>query len=359
MSELRSYLVALLALCAAPVLAQERIALDAATIGRLGLVFTAVEVPDNTDGARFPARVIASPLEASELHAVHAGVLETWHVEPGDAVEPGAVLASLRSGSALALQQQYVATDAAASQAAFELGRDRSLFEQGVIAEQRLRETERVARESAFALRAAEAALAQTGFDAAELDMLREEGMALGLYRIKAPFAGWVARRDRVAGDMIAEGDVVATIRSAQLWVSAQLPATLATRVAVGQTLRLADGGAELTLQAKDAAIDTETQTVSIHARFNGDVEVLPGQTVTLLLPPLAGGVIVPADAVVRSGMETLVYVRTETGIEVRSPTLQALGASYLATDGLRAGEQVVVRGASLLKGISLGLGGE
>jgi hypothetical protein len=39
--------------------------------------------------------------------------------------------------------------------------------------------------------------------------------------------------------------------------------------------------------------------------------------------------------------------------------TLQPLGADYLATTGVAAGEQVVVRGASVLKGITLGLGGE
>lgn len=346
-------------LCAAPLQAQERIPLDNATINRLGLVFAELALPDAGDGARFPGRVSGSPLEASELHAVHGGTLEMWHVQPGAAVERGTVIASLRSPDALALQQQYVAAETAARQSAFELGRDRSLFEQGVIAEQRLRETERREREAAFNLQAAESALAQTGFDPAELAALREQGTALGLYRIRAPFAGIVAHLDHVAGDAVAAGEAVAALTGERLWLLAELPATLATRVATGQTLRLADGGAELVVRMKEGAIDTRTQTVGIQAEFSDTVNLLPGQVVTLVLPPLGDGVVVPADAVVRSGNETLVYVRTQDGVEARPVALQPLGANYLAADGLAAGDEVVVRGASLLKGISLGLGGE
>lgn len=361
-------------LCAAPLCAQEQIPLDAATINRLGLVFATLAAPDAADGARFPARVVGSPLEASELHAVHGGTLETWHVQPGAAVEPGAVIASLRSPAALALQQQYVAAEAARRQAAFELTRDRNLFEQGVVAEQRLRETERREREAAFNLQAAETALAQTGFAPAELAALREQGVALGLYRIKAPFAGTIAHLDHVAGDMVLEGEAVAAVTGARLWIQAELPATLALRVQAGQTLRLADGGAELVVRMKEGAIDAQTQTVGVHAEFTEAVDLLPGQVVTLVLPSLQDGVVVPADAVVRSGADMLVYVRSANGVEARAVALQPLGANYFyapaqagaaagafapAQGGLAAGDEVVVRGASLLKGIALGLGGE
>lgn len=344
---------------AAPLAAQELIALDAATTNRLGLVFATLAAPDAADGAQFPARVSGSPLEASELHAVHGGTLEAWHVQPGEAVEAGTVVASLRSASALALQQEYVAAEAAQRQAAFELGRDRTLFEQGIIAEQRLRDTERRAREAAFNLQAAELALAQTGFTPAELGTLREQGTALGLYRIRAPFAGMLAHLDHVAGDRVDEGDALASFSGERLWVRAELPAALAARVTAGQRLRLVDGGAELVVRVKDGAVDTVTQTVGIQAEFNGSVDLLPGQLVTLALPPVDAGVVVPADAVVRSGSDMLVYVRRPGGVEARAVTLQPLGANYLATTGLATGDAVVVRGASLLKGIALGLGGE
>jgi hypothetical protein len=45
--------------------------------------------------------------------------------------------------------------------------------------------------------------------------------------------------------------------------------------------------------------------------------------------------------------------------VESRVLDLQPFGSDYLAIAGIDAGAEVVVRGAALLKGIQLGLGGE
>lgn len=347
------------ALLASPLQAQQHIALDAATVSRLGLVFMAVSAADDAAGARFPARVAASPQLPSEMHAVHAGVLESWQVRPGDAVSAGDVLAIIRSTSALALQQQWVQAQAAEQQAAFELQRDRALLEQGIIAEQRFRETERRAREAEFALRAAQSALLQTGYAGEELARLRDTSAELGRYRVRAPFDGVISHINHPVGDMVMEGEALLSLREEHLWVTAELPAQLAARVAIDQPLRLADQDVQVMVRMKDTAIDSQLQTVGIQAELSTATDLIPGQAVTLLLPALSGGILVPADAVVREGANTIVYVRVPGGIESRVLSLQPLGANYLATSGLAEGEELVVRGASLLKGITLGLGGE
>ncbi len=86
---------------------------------------------------------------------------------------------------------------------------------------------------------------------------------------------------------------------------------------------------------------------------------MLPGQLVTLRLAAGSTGVLVPADAVVRTGDASIVYVRQPGGVEARTLQLRVHGSDYLAESGVSAGEEVVVRGAALLKGIQLGLGGE
>ncbi len=339
--------------------AQDLIALDAATVNRLGLVFIPVAAPDTSSGARFPASVITSPRTESELHALHGGVLESWQVQAGQQVAAGDVLAVLRSPEVLTLQQDWVAAQAAEQNASFALGRDQNLFDQGVIAQQRLQETDRQAREARFRLQALQSALAQAGFTAQEQLALQSEGRELGRYRIKAQIAGLVAHLDHRAGDMIAAGEAVVAVTGGMLWISAELPATLAARVSVGQTLRLADTGTALLVVQKEQALDDQTQTVGVLAEFTAPVNLLPGQIVTLLLPPQADGIVVPADAVVRNGADTVVFVRVAQGVESRVLSLQPLGPDYLATAGLAAGEEVVVRGASVIKGITLGLGGE
>ena len=98
---------------------------------------------------------------------------------------------------------------------------------------------------------------------------------------------------------------------------------------------------------------------VGLAGRVQRPADLLPGQVVTVVLPAREVGVVIPAEAVVRNGDDRVVFVRNGDGVESRVITLQPLGADYLATTGVAAGEQVVVRGASVLKGITLGLGGE
>jgi cobalt-zinc-cadmium efflux system membrane fusion protein len=342
-----------------PLRAQQLIPLDAATLNRLGLVFMTVAAPDSSTGVRFPANVITSPRTESEVHALHGGVLESWQVQAGQQVATGEVLAIVRSAEVLSLQQDWVSAQASAQNATFALSRDQSLFDQGVIAQQRLQETTRQAGEARFRLQALQSALEQAGFSVQEQSVLQSDGRELGRYRIKAPLAGVVAHMDYRAGDMIDAGAAVVAVTGGTLWISAELPVALAARVSVGQTLRLADTSAALLVQQKEQALDARTQTVGVLAEFTEPVTLLPGQIVTLLLPPQPDGIVVPADAVVRNGADTVVFVKIAQGLESRVLTLQALGPDYLATSGLAAGDEVVVRGASIIKGITLGLGGE
>jgi len=343
---------------AAPLLAQQAIPLDNAAINRLGLVFTAVAPAEANSGTRLPATVIAAADAMSVLHAVHGGVLESWRVQAGESVAVGTVLAVVQSPAVLELQQQWVAARAGAEQAAFALTRDQSLFEQGIIARQRLQESERAAQAAGFSQQALAAALTQAGHDTAALAAL-QSGEGLGRYNIRAPFAGVVAALPHRTGDMIQPGEALVSLNGEGLWVSAELPARLASRIQPGQPLALADSEVTLVVRQIEQAFEESTQTAELLAAFDAPVALLPGQVVTLILPPQADGMLVPAAAVVHNGGDTVVYVRTVQGVEARTLTLQPNGADYLATSGLASGEQVVVRGAALLKGITLGLGGE
>jgi len=341
-----------------PLAAQQAITLDSAAITRLGLVFAAVTAADPHSGTRLPATVIASPDAAAALFAVHEGVLESWQVSAGQQVSAGTVLAVIRSPAVLELQQQWMAARSAEQQADIAAGRDRALFEQGIIAQQRLQDTERLAQQARFTRQALAASLEQLGYDASELAGLAS-GTNLGRYRVKAAVPGVVTTLAHRTGDMILAGEALLSLRGEELWLSAALPARLALRVEPGQTVAVADTETPLQVRQVGQAFDQQTQTAEMLAAFMGPVNLRPGQIVTLLLPPQAEGVLVPATGVVHNGADTVVYVRTPAGVEARTLVLQPHGGDYLAASGLVAGEQVAVRGAALLKGITLGLGGE
>jgi len=203
------------------------------------------------------------------------------------------------------------------------------------------------------------AQLSRSGYGNSERAALRSGKTTAGLYYVKAPADGVITHLRHVTGDLITAGESVLAITGDSLWVTAEIPARLASLVATGQPLQLADHNAALTVRQLDQSVDTTSQTLGLLAEFSGPQTLLPGQVVTVVLPAREVGVVIPAEAVVRNGDDRVVFVRNGDGVESRVITLQPLGADYLATTGVAAGEQVVVRGASVLKGITLGLGGE
>lgn len=332
---------------------------DQATLNRLGLVFARVQPVDAASGTTVSARVIGSPLQADAVVARFAGVVEEWRVAPGDEVTAGAVLGVLRSSEVLTLQQSYLEANAALQQASAARTRDRQLFEDGVIAAQRLQQSEREYQAARAAADALAAQLDLAGIDAEARRNFTSQSAQLGLYTLRAPADGVVGRLQASVGQAVDVSQRLVELSAARLWVEADLPATLGANLEAGQTLRTPGVNTTLTLRQIDRQVDPRTQTLGIRAEFDGPVDLRAGEIVPLVLTPQGGGWRIPADAVVHNGELTEVFIRTAAGIESRTLELEPLGADYLAKDGLQGEEQLVVRGAALLKGIALGLGGE
>lgn len=341
--------------------AQSAITLTPDDLQRMAIVFAPVQAVAGSDGDRVPATVITPPNVSATLNALFEGQLQSWHVETGAEVSAGQLLATLRSEDLLQAQQVFLDALIALSHADAALARDQRLFDEGIIAGQRLQSSNRDRQLAGVAESSARRRLSSAGISPSELAALQSGSNSLGQYQLTAPAAGIVSERLVAAGAQIADGDALIALRSADaLWVSARVPARIAGNLTPGSSLTLADLPATLTLRQQDRQIDSTTQTVGILAEFDAGstTALMPGQMVTLVLPPSQRGVRVPAEAVVHSGEETTVYVRTASGAEARILQLTPSGRHYIAADGLAAGEDLVVQGAAVLKGIQLGLGG-
>lgn len=339
--------------------AQEAIALDADDLQRLAIVFAPVQAVSGADGDRVPATVTAAPNYPNTVLALFEGQVQQWHVDSGSNVSAGEPLLTLRSEDLLLAQQEFLDAALALAQAEANLVRDQQLLSEGIIAEQRLQSTQREQQRAAAALAGTRQRLVSAGFSTSEVNGWLQRTPVLGNYVVRAPADAVVSERLVAAGAQVSDGEALAALQSTDaLWVNARVPARLASNLMTGATLSVADSDDTLTLRQVDRQIDNATQTIGIHAEFSGTVDWLPGQMVTLVLPPSDRGVRVPSEAVVHAGEETTVYVRTSAGAEARVLSLTPSGRNYIATSGLQAGEQVVVQGAAVLKGIQLGLGG-
>jgi len=134
-----------------------------------------------------------------------------------------------------------------------------------------------------------------------------------------------------------------------QMHAGVTLPVTAWDRT---NTTQLATGA----LQSIDSQIDTTTGTIRLKAIFpNADESLFPQQfvNVVLLLDTLKGATLIPQAGVQRGAPGTYVYVvnAADQTVAVRKVTLGAGDAVNISiTQGLAAGESVVVDGADKLK---------
>lgn len=339
-------------------MAQNFMPLTEADISRLAIVFAPVTAPDRQSGSRFPATVVNSPDTLSVLTAPYAGVIDKWHVIPGERVASGAIIASVRSQPILDIQHQWLDAIGELEQAEFIKHRDEELFQQGIVSEQRAQQSRRGFQQAQIAVNSHVDKLRRGNFSDADLRKLQDYSTEPGVYSLHASADGILSHRALVVGDYVSAFNEVASLQvSDKLWLSMKIPARLATGLESGHPLTIAGSGEPLTLRQKDLVVDETTQTVELLAEFVSAVTYLPGQILSVVISPLQSGVLVPADAVIHSGNETIVFVQSGEGVQARTLRLLPAGNNYIAHAGIANGEYVVIQGAAILKGMQLGLG--
>lgn len=355
----KKFIVVVLAIFSASLSAQEIVPINSEDVTRMGIVFAPAIPVDTSSGARYAATVVNSPDSAASLTTPWDGTLVSWNLIPGQSATAGTIIATFSSPSILPLQNTWIDAVSALKGADFELRKDESLYKDGIISKQRLTKTRLLKQQAAFAERTARSHLAQGGFDSAKLEALRNQGSGLGEFYLVAQEDGVLSQRMYNVGSYVEAGQIIATLNAGtRRWVSTHIPAKAAEELEIGHQLSIANSGETLTLRQKDLVIDSSNQTIKLLAEFNANTSFTTGQVLSIVLPPVDNGVLIPDRAVVHTGGETIIYVRTAAGIEARTLELQSIGANYLASEGIAVGEEIAIQGTAVLKGIQLGLGG-
>lgn len=287
-----------------------------------------------------PGRVVQDPNASGRVQATHGGRIEPGPrglPVPGQAVRQGEVLAWLRHHA-----DPYAQAGQEAQRAELRAARQ--------LAEQRVQRLEGLT--GTVPAKEIEAARLEAQSLAA-----RERSIAGSLEArtpLRAPVSGVVARSELAAGQVIEPRDVlVEIVDPTRLMVEAQTtdPA-LGARIA-GATLAGLDG-VTLQLAGVPRALRDGTLPLSFRARASAGTVLAVGQTVGVVvaLKDRAKGIVLPAEAVVRSpANEPVVWIKTGAERYLPQPVqLQPLDAkTVLVTRGLAADNRVVVQGASLI----------
>ena len=262
----------------------------------------------------------------------------------GDLVKSGDILARFDIPSA-AQSMARLTAEAAAAQAQLENARInhervRGFVDRGLVARRELDGAER------------DLADAQAAIDRTR-NALAAAQAGIGRGTVRAPFDGVVATRSHNPGDMIVSTTepVLRVVDPRRLEIIAMIPRADQSRVVTGATARVAAAGAEgvqLTVAGRSADRASTEETVPFRLVFAAPTTLAVDTPVQLDIDAeeRTDTVLVPAEAVLRAGAETVVFVARDSRAERRVVKTGIENQAQIEViTGVRAGELVITRG--------------
>lgn len=309
-------------------------------------------------------------LEASRVAEVRAripGIVLKRTFREGSDVKAGQVLFRIDSGP---LQAAYASAQAAVAraeatrlQADLKVARYKPLVEVNAISKQEYDDA--IAAQSQAA---AELASARAARQTARLN--------LGYATVTAPISGRVGRAQVTEGALVGQGEatLLATVQQIDpIYLNLTQSSTEALRLRMaieqGRIKGVGAGQAKITLATEDGraypqsgrllftdlTVDESSGAILLRAEFpNPDRALLPGMYVRARLPQAVNeqAITVPQQAVIRSNEGASVWVVGADGKVAARPvkTGSVQGNAWIISEGLQAGDRVVVEGLQKIK---------
>jgi cobalt-zinc-cadmium efflux system membrane fusion protein len=312
---------------------------------------------------------VVLPAQQSDLVSMPvSGVVQSVLVSPMETVRAGQAVARITSPQLVEWQREWLLAEAQTRLAQGRARRDEQMFLDGIVSEHRRNESRAQYEMASLAARERRQALRLAGMGEAALAQAAATASLSPQLTLVAPVAGTVLEQSVVPGQRLEAGSPVARIvRSGRLAMELQAAAAQAQALRVGDLLAV-DG---CKLPARIAAISVQvssvTQGVMLRAELTGSEDCLRiNQFVQVhsLGPATARAAegsaswSVPAQAVVQHAGRSYVFVRQPQGFRAVAVQTGIGGGSDTAiVSGLKAGDEVAVKGVAAIKGAWLGLG--
>lgn len=309
----------------------------------------------------FDGRIELPPSRRALAAAGVAGTLRAVHVDRGQLVDGGQVVAEVAS-----LEFQNLQLELLRARLEEELARDtaerlRPLGGQS-IATRRLWEVEAAEHSARNRREAAERTLRTLGLTAPEIDTLLTTGRPILGLPVRAAISGVITDFSAVLGQVVTADTPLFEIHDlTNVWVRGYLSERDLAAVQLGQPARVRlaanpDFVGEGTVVRSGRVLGEDDRTLSVWVEFNAPPEVSLRHNMlarlTLVTDRGESTLAVPPEAVVREGTRDFVFVRKEDESFERRPVKIGRSSDMFIeiTRGLRPGELVAVRGATGLQ---------
>jgi cobalt-zinc-cadmium efflux system membrane fusion protein len=288
------------------------------------------------------------------------GVVRRVHVDLGQEVKRGQVLAELSSPKIAESKAELLKAVAEEKVSSEALSRERELFGKELSSAQDLYDAEARHTTARASLRAAEQMLLDLGFDRQTLEQIVTEQEAKSVLPLMAPFAGNVIARDAVVGDVVTMGDQMFSVADlSMLWLSLAVSERDVVSLRVGQRVeirsRALDGEIAGEITWISSRLNETTRMAELRAEVaNPDEALRAGMFVdaSIIVGESSASLLVPRDTIHRFGGKPFVFVRLAGDLyELRRvETRTASGNLTAITAGLTDRDLVAVEQSYLLK---------
>jgi cobalt-zinc-cadmium efflux system membrane fusion protein len=293
--------------------------------------------------ALLPATIIPPLNTRVAVPAPFSGTVVSVDVLPGERVEKGRVLMTIASRELLETLSQLRQAEANLNAAVAVAERYRTLADKSISSPTRAAEAE-AHREGLRAVVEQHKRLVSLGNIKTNAD---------GSYTLVADRTGRIVEANVAPGANIAAMAPAVVIDTGdELWVEAQLPASLIGKVHPGHSIRL-DAGATGKVISVGHTLDPKTRSAALIGTIPASSGFVVGQMVTLSIHREAavGGFAVPSQSVVQVAGTPSVFVRTETGFRVLPVTLRGKTLHAATIEGaLTEDQKVAISGLAELE---------
>jgi RND family efflux transporter MFP subunit len=330
-----------------------------------GVEFARAAAPDSSAGAslQLTGRVVVPNGELQLVLAQTGGRVESLLVNPGQAVRAGQALARLYSAEILATQRELIAARARSQAAGQRAARDEALHAEGIIARNRLEESQAMLAEADAELREAQQLLRLAGMSTDALDAIRTAEDISPLLVLTARRPGKVLQQLVSPGEAVAAGTPLLRLATLDvLWIELQATRAAALGIHEGDQVQVDGCDQVARVIASALQVDAQSQTIGVRAEMRNPAGcIAPNQFVEARVAPRSaqpGLVQIPAAGLVQHEGRNYVFVRAAGGLQPRVVSVERrTGDTAWIADGLAIGEEVASAGLAAIKGSWLGLG--
>ena len=227
---------------------------------------------------------------------------------------------------------------------------------------QKVASNERVNQSNRRLYESARRRLIEMGLPTSQVDQIEADGKASSRIKVYSPMSGTVVEKLLQEGKYVKTGMPILKIADlSSVWLMLEMYPEDTSRLKIGQSVDVEiQSQVGTTYEGKisfvDPMVDAKTQTVDVRVEIPneaglikigdfGKAKILTGSDASQQL------VIVPREAVLINGSNSIAYVETEPGrFEFRKVKVaETLGDKISISEGIQPGEQVVASGAFML----------